>query len=600
MIVKNSSADLDVARHQLSFADFESLARGAAGAGVTRRLRSTERSRRLVLLRALMDSVAGRPELYGPLPDPEDAWSLLAKVQERTPEAFETIIGHPYTGAWVAHAKRLVDGVATEPNGPMWIHVGHLHALAAAAAIRGGFEFEARVPVRGGEVILPTLGTALLPAAPQWAIADVHADAGSVRVSGSGGKVVLPKDRSEDAPGWWGIRHLLSGSLEVRLDDLDPYRDLHEVVPAERLAAKEVKDWEQLLDEAWQLIAECVPEFAEGFQAGFDSLVPRPAVDYRYLSGSTSETFGSAVVARPADGKMLASALVHEFQHSTLHGLMHLTRLHEDDQVQRFYTLWRDDPRPLPGTIHGIYAFFGMTGFWRALAKRRNEPRAWFEYAYCRIGTWRTLTDVRVDPNLTDHGRRFLDGVEERLEGWRAEAIPDGVASLAECAAADHHAGWRLRYVRPDAGIVTRLAEGLPSGEPTPSIPRESQMPVSEADGEWTGARTELVRLRLDDAERFGEVWREVPGATEADFDYVSGDSVRAIAGYKSELESDPDSVTAWAGLGLALAAHQPDGAAARALRECPELVRAVHREVRAARVLDPEELAAWIGGLDR
>ena len=61
------------------------------------------------------------------------------------------------------------------------------------------------------------------------------------------------------------------------------------------------------------------------------------------------------------------------------------------------------------------------------------------------------------------------------------------------------------------------------------------------------------------------------------------------------QLDADPDHACAWVGLGLALRGAGRS-AAARALLARPELVRAVHRSLRAADAPDPVQLADWIG----
>jgi hypothetical protein len=88
-----------------------------------------------------------------------------------------------------------------------------------------------------------------------------------------------------------------------------------------------------------------------------------------------------------------------------------------------------------------------------------------------------------------------------------------------------------------------------------------------------------------------------VPDATDADLAYAAGEHAAAAAGYRGELAANPDRPAALVGLGLALAARGIDPAA-RALLGHPELVRAVHRELRAQphRLPSPEDLAAWIG----
>lgn len=96
------------ALHRLSWADFDDLARGAGGAGLVLRLRRAERSRRLLLLRALVEETTKIPELFGPLPSSEDAWELLARLQEKTPSALDLILAHPYTGTWAGYTARLL------------------------------------------------------------------------------------------------------------------------------------------------------------------------------------------------------------------------------------------------------------------------------------------------------------------------------------------------------------------------------------------------------------------------------------------------------------------------------------------------------------
>jgi hypothetical protein len=106
-----------------------------------------------------------------------------------------------------------------------------------------------------------------------------------------------------------------------------------------------------------------------------------------------------------------------------------------------------------------------------------------------------------------------------------------------------------------------------------------------------------LVRLGLSNEGIEG--WQAVPAATEADFALVTGRHVDAARGYRADLRADPDRPVALVGLGLALNAIGPNPAA-RALLHCPEMVRAVHRELRrtARDVPTPEELAWWLGQL--
>jgi HEXXH motif-containing protein len=593
--------------HRLTWQDFDALARLEGDAEMLRRLRRAERSRRKLLLHALMETAGKIPGLFGPLPPIDEAWELLARVEARAPRALDRLLTHPYTGSWAGYTTRLlrnrIDGV-----GPLWMHLGHIHSLAVAAAVRGGLDFEAEIPVWEGHASLPTLGVARLPGQPPASTAVVRGRDRCYVLESSNGSVVLPDRLDVDSADWWPVRLVRTtvGSRRffLRLDDLDPYRGLYEPVPPQRLAAAELEEWRRLIGQAWQLIVTHLPRLAEVMPIGLVSLVPRPQVLFENPSASTGEAFGSAVVGRPSDGASLAATLVHEFQHIVLGGVLHLTRLYGDDPRERFYVPWRDDPRPLGGALQGVYAFFGVTAFWRALAAAPGcSRRAAFEFAYWRRQSWRTLLALRDDPVLTDAGSRFLDGMAECLGRWQGDSVDEEVAELATAAAFDHHAGWRLRHLRPDPALVDELSRAWLAGRARPPaiIDHPDPAPTPVPDGPWSSARTDLLRLGLTGAGRSRLLarWRDVPGATEADFAYATGQWADAARGYRSELAAQPDRPASLVGLGLALAASGPTPGG-RALLRRPELVRAVHRTIcRTTRAAPtPEAMAEWLGQL--
>src|SRR5689334_6798206 len=179
------------------------MARGRFDSAMVSRLRAAERSRRLLLLRALVDAVGKEPQLAGPMPSPEDAWELLSRVEARSPSTFNLVLAHPYTGSWAGYTIRLlrrqIAGVC-----PLWVHIGHLHSLAAAAAIRSGLDLTAAVPLWEGAAILPSLGTVRLPYDKPWSIARVYGHRQRYIVGNEHGQVLMPDEANSDVPGWWG------------------------------------------------------------------------------------------------------------------------------------------------------------------------------------------------------------------------------------------------------------------------------------------------------------------------------------------------------------------------------------------------------------
>lgn len=592
--------------HRLAWHDFDAFARLEGDAAMMRRLWRAERSRRKLLLRAVMEETAKIPEISGPLPPVDTAWELLARVEDYSPREFDRFLAHPYLGTWAGYTTRLlrdrINGVC-----PLWMHLAHVHALAAAAAIRAGLDFETEIPVWEGNAALPTLGVARMVTPLSFDVATVRGIRGTYTVANRSNTVRLPDLLDRDTDGWWSVRRARSRvgtrRFSLLLDDLDPYRGLYEPVLPHRLSAAEIRDWQRLFDEACQLIVDHVPELAESMPIVLRSLVPQPQVLFENPSASTGEAFGSAIIGKPSDGMSLAATLIHEVQHIVLGGILHLTALVRNDPRERIYVAWREDPRPASGALQGVYAFYGVTKFWRALADAHKGNRlAAFEFAYWRQQTWATLRTLRRDHALTDAGRRFLTGVAERLGSWCHEPIPRDVADLADAAATDHRAGWRVRHLRPDPSTVAMLVDAWNTGRPRPPVTTSTieLPPTPVPDGAWTRARFELTRLVLskDDRDNLADVWPSVPGATTADFAYVNGQFAEAADGYRAELTADPDRPESLVGLGLALSALGP-GPAGRALSRCPELVRAVHRDLRCtARVPSPEQIATWIGYL--
>jgi HEXXH motif-containing protein len=598
-----------VAFHRLPWGDIDAFAHLQGDQSMVRRLRRAERSRRKLLLFALLEDAAKAPEHVGPLPSIETVWELFARVEEASPVAFDRLLAHPYTGAWASYTTRLLrnglDGV-----GPLWIHLGHVHAIAAAAAIHAGLRFEIGVPLWHGNAALPSLGLARLPVSAPFSVAEVSGEAGNYIVSHADGWVRLPSRTDTDAPGWWSLHRMDTTAgrrrFAVRLDDLDPYRGLYEPVPPERLGGNSFEKWHRLLDEAWQLLVRAMPDYARLLPVGLDSLVPMPHVLFQNPSASTGEAFGSAVLGYPTDSASLAATLVHEFQHIVLGGLLHLTPLYDNDPRERIYVPWRDDPRPFAGAVQGVYAFLGVTAFWRALAGTGAgalDRHAWFEFARWRQETWRTLEILRADTCLTVAGQRFLDGVAEVLGPWQREPIEEDVARRAAAVATDHRAGWRLRHLRSSPDAVAELAKAWLAGRSRPPVAllRADLPPTPVPDGSWSHARAYLSRLALTEAShgQLRHLWPTVPDATTADFAYVTGRYRDAAHEYRAELAETPDRPASLVGLGLALAAIGPNPAA-RALLHCPELVRAVHRELRrtAQHVPTQESIGSWIGQL--
>jgi HEXXH motif-containing protein len=588
--------------HRVSLTNLDAMAAGRSDAAVVAQLGQADRSRRLTLLRAVLDSAAELKPAMSPLPPLDEAWALLIEAQHCDPAATDRVLAHPYTGLWAANVlQRLAGGGLGDP--PLWADLGGLHRLATAAAIRAGHDFRSRVPVWRGRLMLPTLGLADVRSRREWDFAQVHAERGHVLVRGPAGSVQLPDDSSTDGPGWSALRTVRVGDGEFVLDDLDPYREFDGPVPPQRLDAGEVARWAEILRDTWQLLTEHHPAIAAELTAGLTTLVPRAAIDrFTPYSASHNDVFGSLVLSRPPDATTFAATLVHEFQHNKLGVLLVLVDLLDpagDNDSPRLYAPWRDDPRPATGLLHGAYSFLGVTAFYRGhypVEKGLAARAAQFEFAYRREQAAHAVRTLLAEAVPSALGRRFLTIAGERLREWGTEPLPDDIGHAAGRATLDHRLTWRLRHLRVADRVVAELAEAWLRNRPCPLVPAVPPA-LAAAPGSAGHARLTLTRTWLTDPDLY-DVYRaepelamaEIGGMSAADLALVDGDTATAADRYRHQLTITPDSTAVWAG--FALATRHP------VLLSRPELVRAVHREVLRQRGVapNPDRLARWLG----
>ncbi|MEW2625414.1 HEXXH motif domain-containing protein [Streptomyces sp. NPDC048106] len=597
--------------HRLSAAGLRALACGEGDGAVIAELLHAERSRRLLLLRALRNGAF--PDSADP--DGMDAfahgWDLLERAQRHAPEVCEDLLMSPNTGMWVSLAVRRIRGRVYE-DAPDRVVMGHLAALAAAAAARAGLDFDITVPARRGLVPLPTLGCAVLADPEPWGTARVTGRAGRLRVTGAAGVVEVPADPDRRERDWIPVRRTTLGAGEqakpLVLEELDPYRTFPRPSEPSLLSPAEAAYWESSLAGAWEVLLRDDPESAEAMRRGLMSVAPTPVRErFRPHSSTAGDAFGGVTASRPDDVAQLAATLVHEFQHTKLGGLMHLEPLSEapaDPATPEtlLYAPWRDDPRPLGGLLQGIYAFLGVTRFWRAhrhTADPAYAPLAHFEFALWRTQVWATLNAVRGHERLTPLGRYVVERLTERCADWMTDQVPETPLRLAEEAAADHQARWRAHHLRPPAKAVEEAVRAWRQGAPrSPSALAAEPLLVPDSEVRFSDSTAVLARHHLSDP---GGSWQHpggVDGADPAEVLLLRGEHADARDAFAARLSAKGAPVSAWPGLGRALAADPAHRGAAALLLHHPERARAVQDALEATtgRRADPVRLAAWLG----
>lgn len=435
---------MNVRSHRLPDDVFGALAAGGGGVRALHHLAAAQYSKQVLLLRGVVDTAEafGHPQAE----HARRAYDLLAAIQEQAPDDVDTVIRHPAVGAWAWRTLRALHGgramVGAEP--------GRFAALAAAAAIRSRTPCTLDVPLADGAITLPSLGVATLPGRDSAAV--VRCAANGASVFATGGRVLVPADPDESAPGWRPLPRIVAEAsgmtLRLRIDDLDPFRMPATANAAPRLTAEDIDWWRAALREAWTLLVRYHPATAEEIAVAIRVLTPLTSPPHGQVSASSRETFGTVALSAPTDARSFALTLSHEVQHAKLAAVIDIVALTRPDDGRCWYAPWRDDPRPINALLQGSYAFLGVSGFWHR--QRRHEDGAAAVSAHSEFVRWQVASQ-RVAASLLDSGRltpageQFVAGMARTLRGWEDEPVPPTARMLAQEKAERHLARWRLR-----------------------------------------------------------------------------------------------------------------------------------------------------------
>jgi HEXXH motif-containing protein len=556
-----------------------------------RLLEAAQHSHRLLGFRALLDQLHANPAAVGRHVEPERAWTVLAEAEAHNPIAVTDVLMYPTVGVWLTRALHHTRPDSSTP----WAELGYLHAIAAAAAVRAGLPCTLRVPVWHGIVALPTVGHARLPGSfPVGAVDVISAGIDSfIRVTPA---VSVLLDGSDHAfsPAQQHISTSRDLTLRTWLDYDDPYHGFGAPRPPTKLTDAELAEWRKLVDEAWHILTRAHRPYAEELAVGLRLLAPiEPSRDT--VGASSPSAFGGILLSASDSVTEFAEALVHEMQHSKLNAVLDLVKLTDGDGTRRYLAPWRDDPRPLTGILHGVYAFTCGVEFW--LTEAREDRDAQFDIAYRRAQVRHTLITVDSDPHLTNAGQALIDSVSARLSVCEEAVIPQ-LSTTVTAMVDDHRALWRLWHAQPEPETVDALATAWCADRPPPNWSDHTRITSHNA-RRLPANRRNLLRAKVTDTNLFNSLMRErnlLPGTTpHADAALCTGDAVDAAGAYRRHLTAAPDDLQAWVGLGLALRAL---GKNASALLDHPELTIAAHRRARAlsGRSPDPAAFIAWLG----
>ena len=309
--------------HDMPTSVLESLASGGGGPEAIRELRAWRHRKHAILLRGVLDAAQSAAAGVRGSPGRAMTYSWRSSVGIRKRPRGRCCI--PLSGAWalrVVRAHRSEAGFpGAEPEG--------LGAVAVAAAVRAGFPAEIEVAATGEAVMLPSLGAADVGGGT----AVVRNAEGNTEVVSAGRRVRMPAEPHGDAPGWRGLRRVRAGSLDVLIDDLDPFRMPSSTDLSPRLSADELGRLSAASRSAWPILEEFHPAVADEVLEAVSVIVPLTSARGGLVSTSSSATFGAVGLSEPPDPYWCAVTFAHEIQHLKLSALLDIVPMTLPDEV---------------------------------------------------------------------------------------------------------------------------------------------------------------------------------------------------------------------------------------------------------------------------
>ncbi|MEV6137800.1 HEXXH motif domain-containing protein [Nocardia sp. NPDC051990] len=557
---------------------------------------------RMILLRTLVAEATARPEVSDGA-GLHAAYQALAELQRTHPAETADLLAYPHLGPWLAHVLGRIYA-DDDSSTPLWADCGYLGWLAAAGGIACLPDGSMRVVVRNGIVMLPGIGMARLGPADFCGHCELSwTSDGSIGFTQSGTSVLVPSQDYEADPDWLPLRKVRgeAGERTTFLDDLDPFRDLAKDQPVPpRLTAGQVELWQRDFADAWALLRRDFERYLIPMRSCLRIVAPLTA---RPRAASTSHTsfngVGCVYTTAPADSCQLALTMIHEIQHTKFNLLIDQILLFDQDPSCRFYAPWRDDPRPIMGLAHGIYAFFGVTDFWRVhrSAECHGSMQSHVEFALWRVQVAGAIEQAMGSGLLTATGEHLMRTLRDGIADWAVEELPDAAGLAASEISVAHHTFWQVRNLLPAAADIAELAARWRARAARP----EALAPSSPVDQDSIpdSHRRLHLSVQLKEIDSVAAAALSIEDQPVGDKAYLAQDFPLAAALYLEQLRSDPLRPQLWAGLALTLPKLNPD-IDFRILSVRAEVVARLYQALRSeSDAVEVVELIDWLSGIN-
>ena len=117
------------------------------------------------------------------------------------------------------------------------------------------------------------------------------------------------------------------------------------------------------------------------------------------------------------------------YLHQLLFRLEKLINFYNKGQnIESYWSPWRNDPRPLRMIMHGSFVFAGVAEFWMRMIQNKNSNLDSSYQFYLRLKQVKDgLKVLRSHADYSPAGKDLHNKVDQSLDGYNFELIPNEI-----------------------------------------------------------------------------------------------------------------------------------------------------------------------------
>lgn len=374
----------------------------------------------------------------------------LQATRELPSEAKIALFTHPTLSRW---SENVIDALSRFRHEstplPVSIISQDYMRLVAGASLAAGAD---RSFTFLSGTVLPHIGVELI-GGDEGLTCEVAVLNNHLRIRSHKSDIHLPLQRCRDglfhaSVGTGVIPSFTCGGFNIHIDIVDPTFKDGWIPDAQfpggiRLAAaahEDLPEWSNALSAAAMVVEKILPETATMIGRLIKSFVPLvSSIPERAFSISDSR-YPGAIMATIDGPPVLAETIVHEFRHNLLHQLEHSHPLYLQDSPTeaRFYSPWRNDPRPLHGLLHALFVFIDVCAIHAGVRKHGFGDENDLDDSALRIAgnmlrLQGAIQEFQTHAKLTQFGQGFVEGISKAIDSLNAdfESLPKAIHTQA-------------------------------------------------------------------------------------------------------------------------------------------------------------------------